>query len=86
MEKRKNRITVHATENGKIKATIIQPEGKMRAQLVASAGTYAVEITDHKFHGTVKPEIFMEFNKNFKVEWKQNSGKLTGIDTPKDGK
>ncbi|CAZ98444.1 hypothetical protein Q4603_09400 [Zobellia galactanivorans] len=86
MEKRKNRITVHATENGKIKATIIQPEGKMRAQLVSSAGTYTVEITDHKFHGTVKPEIFMEFNKNFKVEWKQNSGKLTGIDTSENGK
>lgn len=83
MEKRKNIITVHAAENGKIHATIIQPAGKFRANLISSPELNIIEISNHDLHGDLDPEIFMNFQEHFKVDWKRNAGRLLRVNEDK---
>jgi len=83
MTKRKNHITVHAAENGQIQAAILQPEGKLRANLIPSFGSKVIEIADHELHGDLKDEDFMNIREKFKVEWDRSYGRLSPLKSKK---
>jgi hypothetical protein len=80
MEKGKNLITVHATRSGKIKSTVIQKQGKIKAYLVAQPELITSDHLDHSFHGDFDPEEFSKFKDNYKLDLKlgENSLKKSG--------
>ncbi|MBT8185319.1 MAG: hypothetical protein KJN76_10795 [Eudoraea sp.] len=76
MEKGKNIITVHATRGGKIKSTVIQQQGKIKAYLVAQPELVTSDLLEHSFHGDFDPEEFSKLKDNFELDLKLGDSTL----------
>ena len=76
-KQKRMRLTAHTRLDGSILGVVIQPEGKVSANLIPEPGVQVAEIPDHKFHGKFDHDQIRTLSEKYRVDVTPATGKLS---------